>query len=50
MAMVNKTEKTFSLKELLNSDKRHFKKMQLPKLDAYDLSYGAACAVVYIVA
>ena len=27
--------------------KKHFKKMQLPKLDAYDLAYAVVCIVAY---
>ena len=45
----NKTEKTFSLKRLLNPEK-HFEKMQLLKMDAYDLAYAVAYIVVYAVA
>ena len=53
-----KTESLFSLVSLKdgtsltinNFEKKHFKKIQLPKLDAYDLAYAVAYAVAYIIA
>ena len=42
----NKTEKTFSLKRLLNPEK-HFEKMQLLKMDAYAVAYTFASAFAY---